>query len=197
MSLKEIFSPIEGIHVRIREISSNDSEMLIAWRNDEERGKFITREKLTIENHNNFLKNYSLRKNDIYCIAETIKRKEALGTVAIHDIDYNHLRGEFGRLFIQEKYKILAFEMAYLMIQFGFECLKLYKIYCQTQKNNKAALRFDKQLCFKEEAILKEHFWNGNKMTDLVFMSLFEKDYFELNREFQTLIDRGYKDLNI
>ena len=60
----------EGNNIALREIRLEDSTQVVAWRNDPVLGKFMTREKLTLAQQEEFFRKYQTKPDDYYFIAE-------------------------------------------------------------------------------------------------------------------------------
>ena len=183
-------SIIKGKHIILREVTYKDVDRIVSWRNDKNLGKFLGTEKLTKKKQCEFLKHYFERDNDFYFIAEMIAYSKPIGTVAIFDIDYASKRAEFGRLLVLNNCRMFSFEISYLALKFAFETLKLHKVYGGVQKENIKALRFDLSLGFHKEGILKEHWWNGQKLDDVILAAMFEDDYIKLKEKYQRLVEK-------
>ena len=185
---------IKGKNICLREISHGDTDTIVAWRNREDLGKFLKREnKLTKRSHTDFINNYFKKNNDFYFVAETKDLKIPIGTVAIYDVDFLSKRAEFGRLIVDDKYRTFAFEISFLALQFGFETLKLNKIYGAAQKENRKAVRFVLGLGFTEEGLLKRHWWNGEKFDDVIPLAMFNDGYLKLKEKYLNSIAWGNK----
>lgn len=186
---------VKGKNVNLRKINRKDTDTVLAWRNSEDLGRFLRRKnKLTKQFHIDFLKKYFKKNNDFYFIAEIKDSKIPIGTVAIYDVDFLSKRAEFGRLLVDDKYRVFAFEISFLAMQFGFEILKLNKIYGAVQKENKKTLRFDLGLGFREEGLLKHHWWNGEKFDDIIPLAIFSDGYRKLKEKYHNSITWGNKD---
>ena len=181
----------EGKNVVLREISDEDTQQIVQWRNDPDLGAFLGGKPLTCEEHRSFLKAYFDWENDYYFVAQMKETKELIGTVAIYSVDLVGRNAEFGRLIIDPKYKLLAFEMSYMSLRFAFEELKLHKVYCQVQAPNTRALKFDYSLGFQQEGLLKEHFRSGESFNDVFFLSMFQENFSSLKRKMKMITGDG------
>ncbi|MFC1510476.1 GNAT family N-acetyltransferase [Candidatus Omnitrophota bacterium] len=173
-----------GKAVNLRELQREDSSQIVAWRNNPELGKYLCREKMSVEQQNRFFDQYQQKDNDYYFIAETKREGTPVGSVAIFDVDYSSKNAELGRLLVCEGYRNLSFEAVFLSLHFAFEELGLHKIYCQVQRRNKKALTFFTSLGFHQEGLFTQHYFDGEKFLDIVFLSMFKTDYSKVKQGF-------------
>jgi RimJ/RimL family protein N-acetyltransferase len=178
--------------IRLREITYQDTDNILFWRNHSVLGKYISfsRDPLTKETHENYLKDYFKDKNSYYYIAEEINSNKAIGTISLDNIDIYAKKAESGKFLIDPNYRLYAFEVVYLLFAFAFETLNLNKIYSLQQKQNPAK-DFTIYLGGQIEGVLKEHYWNGEMLDDIIQFAFFKPDfeklkasYFELKNGF-------------
>lgn len=179
---------ILGVNICLREVQYSDSEQIVKWRNDDNIGKYLSNTELTLTNQKLFMEEYFKRENDFYFIAELKNNKVPIGTVAVFNYDKIAKIAEWGRILILPEYSLVAFETAFLSIQFAFEKLKINKIYGAVQKENKVAHRFDLSLGFVEEGILHSHYWNGEKCDDVILIAMFKDEYKKLKYKYKKIV---------
>lgn len=181
---------VTGNTVILRELQIEDGPQIIEWRNDLVLGKYLGRDKATLEEHNHFFERYCQKDNDYYFVAETKGAGQRIGTAAIYDVDYTAKNAEFGRLLVCEEHRLKAFEIAFLSLRFAFEELKLHKVYCQVQDGNQKALKFDRAIGFKQEGLFKQHYFDGHDLVDVYFLGMFKEDYLQTKERFKRLMSR-------
>ena len=123
---------IEDENIKLRPIDYSDTELIVKWRNNPTvRDKFVFRDTFTKEMHNNWL-DTKVKNGEVvqYIIIEK-KSNKPIGSVYYRDINYNNKSAEFG-IFIGEDFargKGYGSETARLFINYGFEQLKLHRIF--------------------------------------------------------------------
>ena len=109
-------------------------------------------------------------------------RVGVLSLVEIDDINRNaevdiivseHFRG-----------KGLGKEAFLLAVKYAFDVLNLYKLYLEVLPTNSFGRRIYEHFGFREESLLREHYFVDGKYVDAVRMCLFEKDWHPTKRAF-------------
>ncbi|MFC1770405.1 GNAT family N-acetyltransferase [Candidatus Margulisiibacteriota bacterium] len=175
---------LEGQYIRLREVSPDDTEFILKWRNDEKLGRYLTfsNEKLLRKRHELFLKDYFDRGEDYYFICEKVDNSEKIGTFSIYNIDQHAQKAEIGRCFMTPKNSVYGFEMMMMLLKFAFEHLKLNKIY-GIQLESNPVLECYLACGANKEGVLKDHHWNGQKLDNIVLTAIFK-------HEFEPVMDR-------
>jgi diamine N-acetyltransferase len=132
--------PLAGEHVTLREISEEDNESVVRWRNAEQPNRvFFSDRILTFENQHQWIKTYRNDRSDFTFIIE--HGGKPVGMVSLYHIEEKE--AEFGRLLIGEKEfrrQGLAEEAARRVIDFGFRDLGLEKIHASVFEENRPAV---------------------------------------------------------
>lgn len=116
---------------------------------------FLTNDIISQEEQSSWFKKYLDKNNDImFKIVKTEEPSNFIGAVALYDIDKKLKCAEFGRLII-DKEKCdengLGAEATAAVSLFGFEILKLQKIYAEVFKNNIPAIKSYKKVGYTVE----------------------------------------------
>ncbi len=131
---------IKGNRIILREISEEDSPLVVKWRNAElPRKTFFSDELLTEEKQLKWVQRYKENTSDITLIIE--KGNNPIGMVALYNICDE--KAEFGRLLIGEKeYRGYGYakEASKLILEYGLKNLGLRFIYAKVFEDNKPAL---------------------------------------------------------
>ncbi len=82
---------------------------------------------------------------------------EFMGVMSFSSLNREHSNAEIG-YWIRKKFQGqgIAFQAARLLIEYGFEVLKLKRIYAYVQKENVASINLLEKLGFEREGILKK-----------------------------------------
>jgi RimJ/RimL family protein N-acetyltransferase len=109
-----------------------------------------------------------------YTFAIRDKQHRMMGAVGIHDRGDN--KAELGYwLAVPFWSKGYVTEAAKAIIDFGFETLKLNKIYATHFLNNPASGRIMQKIGMEKEALLKQHVKKEEDYLDILMYSLFKK----------------------
>ncbi|HLQ74326.1 MAG TPA: GNAT family N-acetyltransferase [Bacillota bacterium] len=112
-------------------------------------------------------------KSDIRQFVLENKQKERIGYIGLYNIDFNHRHAEFGIIihpnFQGEGY---AKEATKCAIDYSFLRLNLHKLYLYVAEKNEKAMHIYKQVGFKTEGILKEHYFINGSYENCLMMSL-------------------------
>lgn len=151
-------------------ISEEHTDFVLGLNNDPLYVKYFPRQNgLTREDHHKFLEKL---KNSIDKYWVIRFNEENIGTVSLYDIDLKHRKAEWGRLIIVPKYSILAVSVAKIIIKEAFDSLGLHKLYCSTLTTNMGVLQLNRLLGFKEEGILKDHYFLNGEYVGLQYFSM-------------------------
>ncbi|MCK1313541.1 MULTISPECIES: GNAT family N-acetyltransferase [unclassified Bradyrhizobium] len=175
----------EGNNLVLREVRLEDSPQIIAWRNDPVLGKFMTREKLTLTQQEEFFRNYQARADDYYLIAEFKRSRKPAGTVAITNLDFAAKRGEVARLIVDPGARLFLAEIFDLLFTFAFEQLGLSVVLAKAQSKNRSSKNFHIRLGFQIEEIAHNAWWNGD---DVITFRMSREDYPRLKQAWSALL---------
>ena len=108
-----------------------------------------------------------------------------VGTIGLYNIDQRHQRAVF-RMRL-DKYcqgKGIGFEAGRMLMEYSFNILNLHKITGDQFRENTAAVTFCKKLGFKEEGLLKKHFYQNGEFRDVSIVGLLKEDFFNAMKEY-------------
>lgn len=132
---------IDGFLYRLREVNLSDARFIVNLRNNEDLNRYINTTSDSLELQQVWLKDYFKRSNDYYFIVENINSLEREGLISLYDINIINNEGEWGRWIIKPG-SISSIESAFLIYKFGFEHMKLQRIYCRTIAENSNVINF-------------------------------------------------------
>lgn len=170
---------IEGNKVLLKPINKNDTPNIIKWRNSENvRKNFIYQEELTIETHTRWLEN-KVNTGEVvqFIIIEKVKNLD-IGSVFLRDIDTKNNKAEFG-IFIGEdeaRGKGLGQEATRLIVEYGFNQLKLNKIFLRVFAQNTGAIKSYEKAGFIKEGLFKEDVKINDSYYDVIFMGIINEN---------------------
>lgn len=175
----------EGNNLALREIRLDDSAQIVAWRNDPVLGKFMTREKLTLTQQEEFFRNYQARVDDYYFIAEFKRSKKPAGSIAIANVDFAAKRGEVARLIVDPGARLFVAEVFDLLFTFAFAELGLSAVVANVQSKNVLSKNLHIRLGFQIDKIAPKAWWNGD---DVITFRMSREDYPRLKQAWSALL---------
>lgn len=168
--------------IRLRPISLEDTEKIIKWRNkDEVRSHFVYQELFTKATHEKWMDTMVNTGKVAQFIIQINKTGEDIGSVFLRDICPIHQKAEFG-IFIGETgtqgkgYGTMA---AKAICRYGFEQLKLHKIFLRVFADNHRAIASYKKVGFEVEGMMKDDVLINKTFRDMVFMAMFSNTSLE------------------
>lgn len=174
---------LEGRNVLLLPIDREvDIENIVRWRNQPfVRDNFIYRELFTVESQKRWIETMVDTGRVSQFVIYAGQNKKAIGSVYLRDIDRQNEKAEYGIFIGEEDYLGRGYgsEAARLMIRYGFEKLRLHKIFLRVFATNSRALGSYRKAGFKEEARFKEEVKIEGQYYDIVFMAI-RKDEFDL-----------------
>ncbi|MGY4436212.1 RimJ/RimL family protein N-acetyltransferase [Bradyrhizobium sp. F1.13.1] len=175
----------EGNNLVLREVRLEDSAQIIAWRNDPVLGKFMTREKLTLTQQEEFFRSYQARADDYYFIAEFKRSRKPAASIALANLDFAAKRGEVARLIVDPGARLFLAEIFDLLLVFAFAQLGLSVVVANVQSKNGPAKNFHIRLGFQIEKISPKAWWNGD---DVITFRMSREDYPRLKQAWSALL---------
>ncbi|MCK1744981.1 GNAT family N-acetyltransferase [Bradyrhizobium sp. 139] len=175
----------EGNNLVLREVRLEDSAQIIAWRNDPVLGKFMTREKLTLTQQEEFFRSYQARADDYYFIAEFKRSRKPAASIALANLDFAAKRGEVARLIVDPGARLFLVEIFDLLLAFAFVQLGLSVVVANVQSKNGSAKNFHIRLGFQTEKISPKAWWNGD---DVITFRMSREDYPRLKQAWSALL---------
>lgn len=68
-------------------------------------------------------------------------------------------------------------EAARALLDLAFDTLALHRVYVDSDPRNTASIRVAEKLGMKQEAHLRENFWNKGEWTDSVFLAILDREW--------------------
>ncbi|MES2677057.1 MAG: UDP-4-amino-4,6-dideoxy-N-acetyl-beta-L-altrosamine N-acetyltransferase [Pseudomonadota bacterium] len=147
------------------------------WRNDLEVAKYFVIDEISQEVHNNWLNTKIKNGSDQAFLI--MNNDVAEGCVYLRNIDAKNQTAEFG-IFLRPsapQNQRLGSKAFYQILDYGFEELKLEKIYLQVFDFNDKALSLYKKFYFQIEGKLRKHVVKSGNRVDINFMGLLKEDW--------------------
>lgn len=171
---------IEGQRIYLRPITMEDTERIVAWRNEERvRRNFIYQAPFTKEGHESWMRTKVANGEVVQFIICEKESDRPVGSVYFRDMDPLNKKAEYG-IFIGEADsagKGIGTEAAKLAVAYARDQLKLHKLMLRVFADNQAAVKSYQNAGFLQEAYLKDEVLQNGQYRDLLFMAvLFEEN---------------------
>ena len=168
-----------GQKIRLRLMRAEDTEAIVRWRNNPRVQKnFIYQKPFTKEGHENWIKTMVDTGKVVQFIIEDLTDGRPVGSVYFRDVDREYEKAEYG-IFIGEDDAVgkgFGSEAAKLAVAYGFEELKLHKIFLRALADNGGAIRSYEKAGFVREGYFQDEVKIGGQFRDVVFMAILNPD---------------------
>lgn len=107
------------------------------------------------------------------------KTNKIIGWCGFHTWYTDHNRAEIGYGLFDDNYKNkgIMSEVIVSILNYGFNNMNLERIEAFVSPNNMPSIRLLKRMKFKEEGLLKDHYFENNKMDDSIVFALLKSEY--------------------
>ena len=172
---------IKGDRINLRKLRKSDAESIQKHAKDKEISRYTTLpHPYKLEHAQYFIKltHKKMRKKESYEFGIELKgTKKIIGMIGLMNIEFKNKKSELGYWLGKEYWrKGLTTESLGLVLKFGFEELKLEKIYAKVMYPNIASANLLKKNGFKLEGRLRKNtLKNGKLMDDLIYGLLKEE----------------------
>lgn len=161
---------IKGFATLLSEVTIVDSPRICELRN--QNNKYLSSTKqITIAQQEQWIINNIKRNDSYYFKVIDLKDMNIVGTISLYDIKDG--AAEFGRYICNKT--LQAVESELLMLKYGFEIIKLDRIYCRTMEDNKLVWNQHYKYGFKD---LKLEYFEKKKVY-LKVQELTKENYFK------------------
>lgn len=175
------FKNLESDRLVLRRITNDDVQEVFELRSDTEMMKYIPRPLLT--NHDEALAhikmiNDKIDNNEGINWAVTLKGSpKLLGIFGIYRIHWEHFRAEIGYMLLPEyQGKGITTEAISLLIDYGFNEMKMHSLEAVIDPRNTASARVLEKSKFRKEAHFIENECYDGVFRDTAIYSLLQKD---------------------
>ena len=164
-------------NLKLMELSDTDN--IISWRNKPRvRDNFIYRKPFTREGHLKWIENMINTGKAVQFIIIENSSGNPIGSAYLRDIDFEHHKAEYG-IFIgvdEALNRGYGTEACKLICKYGFENLRLHKIFLRVFDWNVQAIRSYEKAGFIREGLFHDDVCIDGKYYNIVMMGLFNKD---------------------
>lgn len=173
---------LEGKKVYLRAMEESDlNDNYLQWFNDEEVCRY-NRHAIFPNNAEKMRDYYASVQNSSSTVVLAIIDKKSdrhIGNASIQNIDWVSRVFEFAMIIGDKKFwsKGYGFEVAVLMISYGFERLNLNKCHSGTMEGNDNMLRLFEKLGMKKEGIRRSAMFKWNQYFDIIEYGVLKKEW--------------------
>ncbi|MCF7845323.1 MAG: GNAT family N-acetyltransferase [Candidatus Pacebacteria bacterium] len=171
----------KGSKINLRPIEKSDVPKLVEWVNDEETTRYLSIYlPMNTFDEENWVESLSKNKStDIVFGIESLKEKELIGNIGLHQINSVARKANLGIFIGEEEYRGKGYgtEAIKKVIEYAFLSVNLRKITLSVLSFNERAKKCYKKCGFQVEGVFKEGFFKEGEYVDEIFMSIFRKDW--------------------
>ena len=177
---------IKGKKVSLKLVQQEDIEMIRNWRNSKDVSQhFVSRGYISKAQQKKWFEKISTSGEDYYFLI--VVDNEPVGLIFTKNIDWDRREAETGILIAKKDCRdsLVSFEATYLHGQHFYEKLNLIKNKIQVLESDEKALRFNKNLGFKE--VGKREVEIDGEICKVVLLELTRNDYDKYAKERERL----------
>ncbi len=176
--------PVSTTRLRLRPLTGDDLEDVVAYRSREDVCRYIPSEPLdalavTQRLADRWAKHAIEREGDAVTLGvELAATSRVIGDVMLHFASETHRCGEIGWV-ISPEYagQGLATEAAHALLHLGFEDLGLHRVIARVDARNTRSLRLGDRLAMRRESHLIENEWFKGAWSDEIDFALLESEW--------------------
>jgi len=180
---------IQNINTILEPVAEADAAGICELRNNPSVNKFLSNSNsVSVEEQVRWIKTNEAKKDGFYFKIVDKMAQKFTGTISLYNIDNKKNEAEFGRYICTNS--LQAIEAELLIIWFGFEVMRLQKIYCRTANDNKMVWNQHYKFGFADAGF--ENFESKNLLLRKQELTKEQFDQFNYN-SIQKLIERFAK----
>ncbi len=180
---------IKGKFVYLKSISLNDSLFIFRLRQKKLVSLYLHKPPKSVKDQKRWICSNIKNNKALDFIIVNKKKNKKIGTIGLNNIQKNS--AEWGR-WIAQGNSVQNIESVLLLLNYGFEKLKLKNIYSLTNKNNKKVLSFHNKTSAINKGLIKSYFIIKKKKIDAIKYSFtkinfnkFKKKFYLMTRSIQ------------
>ncbi|MGB9903580.1 MAG: UDP-4-amino-4,6-dideoxy-N-acetyl-beta-L-altrosamine N-acetyltransferase [Desulfotomaculales bacterium] len=172
---------------QLRHIEEGDLTRVLEWRNSKRIRQFMFSDHIiTMKEHMDWFKKIKQEKNTICKIFEYKGRP--IGLVNIYQIDRRNKKCFWGFYLGEENLPHgTGTIMGFLALEYIFFQLQMRKLCGEVFAFNQASLNYFNKLGFIREGYFKKHVKKNRKYEDVIFFSLFKKDWVKIRKKLEKI----------
>ena len=158
----------KDIYLNIQDKTISENTLNIPWPYKSEDAQiFIQKTKKSLQKKSDFVFGIKLKA-----------KNEVIGCIGLHKANFEHKNAELG-YWLGSKYwnQGIMTEAGMLILKFGFEKLKLHRIWCCVFSDNPASQKMVEKLSFKKEGLHRETSWREGRWRDNVRYGILDREF--------------------
>lgn len=162
--------------IELRNIRREDTALIVNWRNkDNVRKNFLYQKPFTEEGHIKWMQEKVETGKVAQFIIYSRNIDKLVGSVFLRDIDYESRKAEYGIFIGEDSARGLGIGTcaARMIVDYGFNELRLHKIFLRVLADNEAAIRSYEKAGFRKEGYFRDEVMIGGRYRDIIFMAVF------------------------
>lgn len=162
----------------IRKLETSDAVHILDWMNDEDIMKNfrINKKNCNMDSVLKFINDSYNDENIHFAISDL--SNQYIGTISLKNINLVNMNAEYAIVLKKEFHgKGIAKQASKLILKFGFEDLKLEKIYLNVLSKNERAIELYKSLGFNYEGTFKKHVKIKFKLEDINWFAMQREEF--------------------
>ncbi len=164
---------IEGERIYLKTLGKHDAtKEYCSWLNDPVVNKYLETRDATIAGIEKYIKDKNKNPNCLFLGIFFKENQKHIGTIKLEPVDLKNCKATLGLLIGDKDYwgKGIGKEATALLVDYGFNKLKLKEVNLGVISDNKAAVRVYEKAGFKVEKINKKSVRHGSKLFDEIVM---------------------------
>jgi RimJ/RimL family protein N-acetyltransferase len=176
---------LKSTRIHLRALTEKDlTEEYLQWLNDEEVCRYNSH--AIFPNTEQKMKDYFNRLDSQREVVLAIIDNDAgmhIGNISLQNINWVSKNAEFAILLGEKKYwgKGYGEEAAKLIVDYGFDRLNLYRIYCGTIKGNDGMEKLAVKLHMQKEGVRRQAIYKQGKYLDIIEYGVLRNEYLDEN----------------
>ena len=165
--------------ISLRAIEREDLKLIQSWRNMPSIQHFVREyREMSMSNIEKWYDSIIDNKEFIFFIIEDIN-KEPTGVVGLTYIDFINKHADLHLGLYEKPWGDHSYgtDVIDLMLNYGFNYINLNKIYAEIYSIDDAKIKLFKSNKFKQDAILREHYYHNGKYEDSHILSILKSEY--------------------
>lgn len=170
---------IEGERVDLRTVEMEDIDFLKKNINDPKIRKYLDQSSPYNQiREKEFIENTSKSEDQIHFLITDSEDDERLGMISLMDINKTIGKAEIG-LWITSEHQEEGFgtEASKLVTKYGFEELRLNRIYARVYDHNPRSISIWEKLDYRKEGILREAGYKDGRFVNLLIYGILKKEW--------------------
>ena len=164
--------------VKLRKLDKRDVFYMLEWMHDSDTKKIFQTDfsKVSENDAIKFIKTSYNDENQHFAVVDD--EDEYLGTISLKNINEINKNAEYAISMRKcARGKNISSEATQEILKYGFETLKLSRIYLCVSDSNQRAIRFYKKMGFRYEGCFRKHVFIGQEFHDLLWFSILSDEF--------------------